>query len=114
MHFIEKAQAAVNLDTNYIFNSVVTKQGNANSLTTIVNKVVDTLLYVGGALAIIYIIYSGILYITAAGNPDNAKKGQQGIMNGVIGIFVIVLSYFIARAVANYAGNLPTTPSPAP
>ncbi len=75
--------------------------GNAE-LPTLVNNVINIILFVAGVLAVVYLIYSGILYITAAGNPDAAKKGQQGIINAVIGIVIIVLAFFIARAVANY------------
>lgn len=77
-------------------------------LATVVSNVIDIILFVAAALAIIYLIYSGILYITAAGNPDAAKKGQQGIINAVIGIVIIVLAYIIARAVASYATGVGT------
>ncbi|PIX30025.1 hypothetical protein COZ63_01930, partial [Candidatus Berkelbacteria bacterium CG_4_8_14_3_um_filter_42_13] len=46
---------------------------------------------------VIYLIYSGIIYITAAGNPDAAKKGQQGVINAIIGIVIIIAVYFIIR-----------------
>lgn len=80
-----------------------TEQSN---LTTLVSNVVNILLFIAGALAIIYLIYSGIMYITSAGNPDSAKKGQAGVLNAVIGLVIIVLAFFIARAVASYAANV--------
>lgn len=77
----------------------------STDLPTLVTNVVNILLFVAGALAIIYLIYSGILYITSAGNPDSAKKGQQGVLNAVIGLIIIVLAFFIARAVSSYANT---------
>lgn len=68
----------------------------------LVTRVIDILLFVAGVAAIIYLIYSGILYITAAGNPDAVKKGQQGILNAAIGIAIIVLAFFIAKGVSDY------------
>lgn len=97
---IEKASAA---DFNFLtqpFNA--TSSGGDVNMPALVGNIVDILLFVAGALAIIYLIYSGILYISAAGNPDAAKKGQQGVLNAVIGIIIIVLAFFIARAVVNY------------
>lgn len=79
--------------------------GGATTFTTIVVWALSILLYVAGALAVIYLIYSGILYITAAGNPDNAKKGQQGIVNAIIGIVVIVLAYVIVAAISNLGNS---------
>jgi hypothetical protein len=105
---IEKVQAA---DFNFLqtaFNSASSKSGKAD-LPALVTSIVNIMLFVAGALAIIYLIYSGILYITSAGNPDAAKKGQQGVLNAVIGIVIIVLAFFIARAVVSYAVNLPTS-----
>ena len=101
---IEKvgAAAAWNLITT------VTPTGTTN-WQDVVSKVVSTLLIVAGALAVIYLIYSGILYITAAGNPDSAKKGQQGIINAIIGIVIIVLAYVILSAVVNLAKTTGTT-----
>ena len=97
----EKASAASSFDFSFITPNSST---DAN-LPLFVNRVIDILLFVAGAAAVIYLIYSGILYITAAGNPDAAKKGQQGIFNAVIGIAIIVLAYFLASAVAKYAGQ---------
>lgn len=68
------------------------------SVAIIAGRVVSAILLIAGVLAIIYLVYSGILYITAAGNPDAAKKGQQGVINAIIGIVIIVLAFFIARA----------------
>lgn len=79
--------------------------GTEVNLENMVTNVVDILLYVAGALAIIYMIYSGIMYITSAGNPDAVKKGQQGVLNAAIGLVIIVLAFFIARAVTTYTSN---------
>jgi hypothetical protein len=73
------------------------------ALNTAVGWVIDTLFVVAGATAIIYFIYSGILYITAAGNPDSAKKGQQGLMNASIGIVIVALSYYLVTTIAKFA-----------
>jgi len=100
---IERVRAA-NFDfITGAFHSV--EEGGESDLPTLVGNIVNLILFIAGVLAIIYLIYSGILYITAAGNPDAAKKGQQGIMNAAIGIVIIVLAFFIARAVTDYAQN---------
>ena len=92
MNLIERASA---LTWNF-FNIVDNQQTDINSVA---NNAIDVLTLVAGIVAVIYLIYSGILYLTAAGNPDAAKKGQQGIVNAVIGIIVIVLAYVIVTAI---------------
>ena len=84
------------------FNKVAEKGWD---FTDLVSVSLGILLWVAGVVAIIYLIYSGILYLTAAGNPDAAKKGQQGIVNAIIGIIIIVLAYVIASSVAGLLGS---------
>lgn len=110
---IEKTEAAA--DPGFLQKlGMVSPTINANSLSNLVTSVIDIMLFVAGTLAIIYLIYSGILYLTAAGNADAAKKGQSGIINAIIGVVVIVLAYFLVSAVASYvsstAGSATTTP----
>ena len=64
-------------------------------------SIANLLVFVAGILAFFYLVYVGILYITAANNPDQAKKAQQGLINVIIGIIVITLSYAIVRTVGS-------------
>ena len=79
------------------------ESGTTTNLSGLVTTVVTWITYIAGAAAFIYLVYSGILYISAAGNPDQAKKGQQGIINAVIGIIVVVLAYTIITIAKNAA-----------
>jgi hypothetical protein len=76
---------------------------DVTDLGTLVSRIATWLTYAAGVAAFIYLVYSGILYISAAGNPDQAKKGQQGIINAIIGIVIIVLAYTIISVVQNSA-----------
>lgn len=103
MSLIEKAHA-------YTWNNLInpTQGSGAVSISTILTRVVNFILLIAGGLAVIYLIYSGILYITAAGNPDAAKKGQQGVINAIIGIVIIMLAFFLVRAATTLGSNVNT------
>lgn len=73
--------------------------GTAFDSDTLINKVVTWVLVLAGLVAFLYLIYSGFMYLTAGGNPDAAKKGQQGIINAIIGLVIIFLSWAIIRTV---------------
>lgn len=73
------------------------KYGNFGAIFV---KVLDWIVWFGGVLIFFYLVASGITYITAGGNAEQAKKGQQGVINGVIGIIVLTLSFAIVKAVA--------------
>ena len=48
-----------------------------------------------GIAAVLVIIYGGILYVTAGGDPEKAERGKRAIMYAVIGIVVASASYLI-------------------
>lgn len=75
------------------------------TIGTLLDRVVGWIGLIAGVLAFVYLIYSGILYVTAGGNPDQAKKAQQGIINAIIGIIIIILAYAIVRAVVSQFGG---------
>ena len=104
---IEKAFAQVG-------GSVFTASGYdaAKGQTTIailVTTIITYVLWIAGILAFVYLVYSGILYVSAAGNPDQAKKGQQGLINAVIGIIIITLAFTILKIVQNAATTTTVT-----
>lgn len=64
----------------------------------LVTLIITWLLYIAGVLAFIFLVVSGISYITAGGNAEQSKKAQQGLINAIIGIIIITLSFAILRA----------------
>ena len=62
-------------------------------------------------IAFVYLIISGVNYITAGGDAEKATKARTGILNAIIGIVVVVLAYFILRFAANLGGNVVNRPS---
>lgn len=57
-------------------------------------------LWIAGALALIYLIYGGIIYITAAGNEEKTKAGKSALLSAIIGLVIIALAYAIIKWVA--------------
>jgi len=96
---VERAHAAVG-DETYTWNPLTLRTEDV-TLEALANTVINWVLLVAMILAVIYLIYAGIVYITAGGNPDAAKKGQQGVINAIIGIVIIALAYVIAYSVGN-------------
>lgn len=70
------------------------------TLSQLIDTIITYLLYIAGALAVIYLLYAGILYITAGGDEAKATKARTGIVNAVIGIIIIVLAFVIEKAAA--------------
>lgn len=91
LELIGKAMAAINPTP---IDPLTVGEVGSNP-TTFVTRIFSWLLYVGGALAVGYLIYGGILYITAGGDEEKATKGKTAVVNAVIGIVVILLALAI-------------------
>jgi hypothetical protein len=57
-----------------------------------------------GLIAVAFIIYAGILMVTAGGEEDQVGKGKKIITWALVGIIIIVLSWTIVNWVANSVG----------
>ncbi|MDE2311952.1 MAG: hypothetical protein KGJ93_02585 [Patescibacteria group bacterium] len=71
----------------------------ASSLTELVLTVTNYLLILAGMIAVVAVIIGGYWYITAAGNAEQSEKGRKVLIDAVIGVVVIVLSYAIVNII---------------
>ena len=77
-----------------------------SNIATLATYVLNIILLLSGILAVFFLIYSGIQYITSAGNPDKIKTARGGIINAIIGIIVIVAAYFIIKVAISVGGSI--------
>jgi hypothetical protein len=56
----------------------------------IVAAFVEILLRIGGLLAIIFVIYGGIQYITSQGEPNKTNQARQTIINALVGLVISI------------------------
>ena len=56
---------------------------------------------IAGIVAIGFVVYGGILYVTSQGSPDQTQKAQSTIQNALIGLVIAM----IAVAVVSFLGN---------
>lgn len=62
-----------------------------------VGSIINILLFLAAAAAVIYLIWAGIKYLTAGGDTKKAGEARTAIINAVIGLIVIVAAYTIIR-----------------
>lgn len=65
---------------------------NGIGLWAIGLAVLEILMRIAGFLAVVYIIIAGVNYITSAGNPEEANKARQRIINGFIGLAIVLVA----------------------
>jgi lysylphosphatidylglycerol synthetase-like protein (DUF2156 family) len=65
------------------------------------------LIYIGAALYLLGLfLYAGMIYVQSEGDPARIKTAQHTLTYGMLGIFVIIVAYFIVRLVS-YILNIP-------
>jgi len=62
-------------------------------------SIINILLSFAGILALIFIIYAGVKWITAQGNEEQVKGAKTTIRDAIIGIIVIFTAYVIVNFV---------------
>jgi hypothetical protein len=71
------------------------------SVPQIFKTIINWALGIAFGVAVIFLIIGGFRYITAGGNEESVEKGKSSVINALIGIVIIVLSYVIVNVVAN-------------
>lgn len=79
----ELANAGVNLGTR--------------DLRATISGIINIFLGFLGILATLIILYGGFIWMTSNGSADKIDKAKRTIINGVIGLVIILSSYAIAR-----------------
>lgn len=60
-------------------------------------------------IAVFFLVLGGFRYMTSAGNEETAGKGKKTIINALIGIVIIILSYVIVGIVSKTISNAGST-----
>lgn len=73
-------------------------------VTNLINWVVGFV----GVVAVVFLIYGGIGYMTSSGDPGKVKKAKDTIMYALIGIIIVA----IAEVITGFVSNLIRTANP--
>lgn len=78
--------------------------------TAFLNIIIYGLYFVGG-IALIFIVYGGIMYITSGGDSEKTTKARNTLLYAILGIIVVVSAIFIINWAAGSGADelLPAT-----
>lgn len=80
--------------------NVVAQGTLGQNITNIINFFLGLL----GLIAVAFLIYAGVLMVTAGGNDEQVGKAKKIITFSVIGIVIILLSYTIVTFITSALG----------
>lgn len=84
-----------------IFYAAAAAAVDVEPITKIINNAGTALNTIGLALIVLMIVYAGILFITASGEPEKISKAKQAIVWAVIGGVVIIAANAIKTVIEN-------------
>ncbi len=71
----------------------------SDSLVGLIKNVLNILLYIAGAISVLFVVIGGYQYLSSGGNEEAAEKGRKTVTNAIIGIVVVVLAFTIINVV---------------
>lgn len=63
-------------------------------------QISNALIFLVGALAVIFLIIGGLRYVISQGDAAQVKQAKDTILYGIIGVVVAILAYAIVKFVA--------------
>lgn len=84
---------------NILDGSNATGQAGGNNLQENIALVVNVLLFLIGAIAVIVIVIGGIKYVTSDGDPGKIKSAKDTILYAIVGIVIALLAYALVNFV---------------
>ncbi|MFZ4632202.1 MAG: hypothetical protein ACOYL8_03305 [Patescibacteria group bacterium] len=72
---------------------------NNSDLLTVVASLVQLALSVMGVVFVIFMIYAGFLWLTAAGNDQKVDKSKTILFQSILGLIIVVGAYAITSFV---------------
>lgn len=85
--------------------SLFGSQTSASPIFLITLAVIEDLIRVAALVAVGYIIYGGIQYVTSQGSPDATRKAQQTIINALIGLVLAIMATAIVEFIGAKLGG---------
>lgn len=85
-----------------------TCQNTDGTIATVVELGIRVLQLVAGVMAVVFIIFGGIRYITSGGDPSKVSSAKNAIIYACIGVAVVALAEVIVQFVLNRINKVAT------
>jgi hypothetical protein len=73
--------------------------GGAEGVAGFLIQIARLVTYLVGALAVLFLVYGGVMYLTAGGDDGKVKSARGIITNAIIGLIVAIVAFSIVTIV---------------
>lgn len=111
-----ESSGKISVGLNKTVNSTAKESGlkSIGSLGQLTGNAIGMVLGLVGVLFFVLMVYAGVLWMTARGNDEQISKAKNIFSGAVIGIFIVIASYYILDFVfdALYSSFQPEVAAP--
>jgi hypothetical protein len=68
--------------------------GNVDNLGVFIGRIISYILLFAAALVVLFIIWSGLIYITSTGNKDRVERAKKTLTYAILGLIILLGLYF--------------------
>ncbi|MBI5254567.1 hypothetical protein HY932_02190 [Candidatus Falkowbacteria bacterium] len=72
-------------------------QPGGTELPAKIGAALKVVIGISGIILAILVVYAGVTWMTAGGDPGAVKKAREHIVNGVIGLIICLLAYALTQ-----------------
>jgi len=98
------AHAQTDLWWNLGLSSLKKPFSSSWTLMDVISTIINLAFAIAGIVAVVYLIMGGFNYVTAGGNPEAVDGAKTTLVNAIIGLVVILVSYLIIQFVMSQIG----------
>jgi hypothetical protein len=70
-----------------------------NDIAEFLKKLIDLAIMIGIPIAVLFIIYTGFLFVSAQGRPEKLRDARRALLAVVIGVAILLGAWVIATAI---------------
>lgn len=78
--------------------------GDSDTIYALITNVIEWLLGILALLGVLGFVFSGFLYLTAAGDQERISKAKNAMIYSIVGVAVGLLGYIAVRTVMDLIG----------
>jgi hypothetical protein len=84
-------------------------RGGRNGVVGFIINIAQLLTFVLGAVAVLFLVWGGAIFITSNGDEGKIKNARAIILNAVIGLVVAIVAYAVVQIVGGIVGDQSNT-----
>lgn len=104
LYFIYMADGVAIGDYFKIGGEAISKKPEYASIGSFISSILPNVYIVSGVILLFLFLLGGFSIITASGNPEKTKQGQQTLTAAVIGFIIVFSSYWIIQIIQVITG----------